>query len=506
LTLVGWAGRALGEARLDLSAWKGADLRREAVAGGVCAVLVIPQAITFSYLVGLPPEYGLHSAVFVTLIASLFGGTAMVGGPNTAMSILLGASIAPFAGRGSPLYIEYVLLLSLMTGLIQMLVWLLRGGALFRYFSPAAISGIKTGVGLLLVMSAIEGAMGLEPLRTTFFYEKLLVVFGAGRSLINPWASAVSGVTIVVGLILRSRVRQGYILVAVVVGGLTGGLLEGLFGPIRTQLDLLGHVPFQALPLSLPRVTREHLIVMQQLVPSAIALAIVGLSQSLVIAQDLKSSWGTKITLGREVFAQAASNLMAPFFSAFAGSGSFNRTMVAVETGSRTSMAGVLSVAGVFAATWIVSPLLTYLPMAAVAGIMALVGMGMIQVRDPQRLLATTTDRAICVATVASIALLGLETGIAVAAVSSVVSFVAEASALHVSITTDDEVEHIVVTGNLFFASMDRLTEHLSEHPEHRSRLDLTRVPYTDTAALRALERIERERAAAGGKLDVVLP
>jgi SulP family sulfate permease len=116
------------------------DTRRELLSGVTGAVLVIPQAITFAYLVGLPPEFGLYCAIFVGFFASLLGNTPMVGGPNTAMSILLALTIMPFAGRGSPLYIDYVLLLSVMVGLIQLVIWLLRGAELFRYFSPAAIS------------------------------------------------------------------------------------------------------------------------------------------------------------------------------------------------------------------------------------------------------------------------------------------------------------------------------------------------------------------------------
>ena len=210
-------------------------------------VLVIPQAITFAYLVGLPPETGLYCAVFVGLAASLFGNSAMVGGPNTAVSILLSLTVMPFAGRGSPLYMEFVLALSLMVGVIQLGIWLLRGAEIFRYFSPAAIIGIKTGVGVLLITSAVEGSLGLSPLSTQFFYEKFYL---AAVSWQRPGQS-----------VLRDDRRRHhrdrprccerfwprtYIIAAVVAGSLVGAVICVVQGPVAAQVELLGHVTFAA--------------------------------------------------------------------------------------------------------------------------------------------------------------------------------------------------------------------------------------------------------------------
>jgi sulfate permease, SulP family len=93
----------------------------------IAAVLVIPQGITFAYLAELPPEYGIKSSIFVTLFSSMFGSSPMLGGPNTAVAILIGLSVAQFAGWGSPLFVDYVLLLCLMVGLLQLGIWLARG-------------------------------------------------------------------------------------------------------------------------------------------------------------------------------------------------------------------------------------------------------------------------------------------------------------------------------------------------------------------------------------------
>ena len=116
----------------DFSWRKSVDVRQEIIAGLTGALLVIPQAITFAYLAGVQPVYGLYCAVFVGFLSSLFSNSPLVGGPNTAVSIMLGLTAIQFAGSGSPLYIEFVLVLSLLVGLIQLVIWLLRGAVLFR--------------------------------------------------------------------------------------------------------------------------------------------------------------------------------------------------------------------------------------------------------------------------------------------------------------------------------------------------------------------------------------
>ena len=369
----------LHEALPDFSWWRSFDLRREVIAGSTGALLVIPQAITFAYLAGVAPEYGLYCAVFVGFLASLCGNSPMVGGPNTAVSILLGLTVLPFAGRGSPLYTEFVLLLSLMVGLIQLCIWLLRGAALFRYFSPAAITGIKVGVGVLLITSALEGALGLSPLTTQFFYEKFYVALASWNELVNPCAAAVSSITIAGGLVLKRRWRRSYILGAVLVGSLAGGVIYALLGPVQSHLELLGHVRLEALPVNVPRLGPQQWLFMEQTVPSAIAIAVLGLAQSLVISRDLKASVAGDLDLHKEVFAQGISNALSPFFSTFAGSGSFNRTSVAVEMGARTPFAGMIAACGVVVIAQALEPFLTALPMPVISGIMVLVGIGMIQ-------------------------------------------------------------------------------------------------------------------------------
>ncbi len=461
----------LREVLPDISWHKTVDVRREFIAGLTGALLVIPQAITFAYLAGVQPVYGLYCAVFVGFLSSLFGNSPLVGGPNTAVSILLGLTAIQFAGSGSPLYIEFVLVLSLLVGLIQLVIWLLRGAMLFRYFSPAAISGIKAGVGVLLISSALEGALGLAPLSTQFFYEKFYLAIVSWTQLVNPYAVAISAVTIASGLYLKKRWPRSYIIAATVAGSLVGVAICAIAGPVNSQVELLGHVTFQALPFILPHLGPQHWLFLEQAFPNAIAIAVLGLAQSLVIARDLKANVSSDVDLHKEVFAQGISNMLSPFFSTFAGSGSFNRTSVAVEMGARTPLSGMIAAVAVVFIAWALGPFLTGLPMPAIAGVLALVGIGMIQ--GERQSLAYRVEGAVFLVTLLSVLFLGLEVGIFVAIASSVAFFVASVSKVDLAISKVGDQEQIVVDGNLYYASLDRLAKHLRSDPSdpHGARL-----------------------------------
>jgi SulP family sulfate permease len=426
----------------------------------------------------------------------------MIGGPNTAVSILIGLSVLPFAGRGSPLYIDFVLALSLMVGLIQLVIWLLRGAEVFRYFSPAAIVGIKVGVGVWLITSAVEGGLGLSPMSSKFFYEKFYVALAGWEEFVNPYAAIVSGVTVTAGLLLRRRWPRGYIIGAVLVGGAVGAGLYGWLGPAQSQLELLGHVTLQALPLHVPKLGPQQVLFLEQTLPQAIAIAVLGLAQSLVIARDLKATVTRDLDLHKEVLAQGISNVLGPFLSTFAGSGSFNRTSVNLEMGARTPLSGIIAAVAVVLIAFLLGPILTWLPMPVIAGIMALVGIGMIRFKEI-RPLWNRIDGPVLLVTLFAVVFLGLETGILVAVVLSVVFFVASASKLRFSIQTDSDEERITVTGNLFYASLDRLAKHLHSNPAARTLLDLSRVPVCDAAAQGMLERVHAERARHGGRLEI---
>ncbi|MFI0416106.1 MAG: SulP family inorganic anion transporter [Candidatus Thiodiazotropha sp.] len=480
-------------------------LKTEAFAAVVAAILVIPQGITFAYLAGLPPEYGIYTSIFVTLFASLFGTSSMLGGPNTAVAVLIGITVAPFAGRGSPLYIDYVILLSLMVGLIQLSIWLLRGGKYFQYLSPAAITGITVGVGIILILSSLDGMLGLTPSETLFFFEKLFVMADDWQALINPYSFTIGITTVIAGIIAKIRIPRYAILIAMVFGYATGLLVMGIFTQVDTEIELLGHIPFQALPLSSPKMDLEYLLVGLAMLPNAITIALIGLAQSMVIIKHLRSDTDQSINLDKEVFAQGIANTLAAFFSSFAGSGSFNRTALNLSLGAATPLAGILSAFIVFILIDTLGTLLTYLPMPVIAGTLMLVGIGMIKPGEIARLFSWTGELLVFVTTLFGIVFLGLQTGLIIAFILSLILFVLSASKLDINIRKDGESVQIRVEGHLFYASIDQLSSLLKRHRYDSVLLDLSVVSYMDLSATEALAKDLQNRDTKETTFVIVL-
>ncbi len=487
-------------------AWKNKlhSWRAEIFAGFVGAILVIPQGITYAYLAGLQPEYGLYCAIFVTLFSSILGTSSMMSGPNTAVAILIGIAVLPLAGRGSPVYIDFVFLLCMMVGLIQLLFWLLRGARIFQYLSPAAISGISAGAGFLIIMASLDSILDLSTFQTTFFYEKLYVIVSSAEELINPYSLVIGVATIMGGYIGRRYSPRYYIIIAVTAGYLCGLLVAFIWPQPVTELEYLGRMPLQWLPFKVPTVNMEYLMSSIKLIPYAITIAFIGLAQSLIIVRELKMETDQNINLNKEVYAQGVANFLAPFFSSFAGSGSFNRTKANQSLGASTPFSGIAAAGFVLILITVLGPILTYMPMAAMAGTLFLVGTDMIKWRDVKHYAQIRSELFIYIATFISIIFFGLATGIVVAVFLSVSVFLVRISELELKVEHTDSGPLLKIKGALFYASVAHLTEKFQSHFGEDLTVDLQYTTHIDQSAVDFFIRESKNMAANGSKLTLL--
>lgn len=479
--------------------------RTEIFAGLVGAILVIPQGITFAYLAGLQPEYGLYCAIFVTLFCSMLGTSSMMSGPNTAVAILIGTAVLPLAGRGSPVYIDFVFLLCMMVGLIQLLFWLLRGGRIFQYLSPAAISGISAGAGFLIIMASLDSILDLSTFKTTFFYEKIFIIIDDARDLINPFSLAIGVTTIAAGYIGRRFSPRYFIIIAVTAGYLCGLLVAFIWPQPVTELEYLGRMPLQWLPFSVPTINMEYLMISASLIPYAITIAFIGLAQSLVIVRELKMETDQDINLDKEVYAQGMANFLAPFFSSFAGAGSFNRTRANQSLGARTPLSGIAAAGFVLILITFLGPILTYMPMAAMAGTLFIVGADMIKWRDIKHYAQVRSELVIYLLTFVCIMFFDLAAGVVVAVFLSVSVFLLRITQLELVQEKSDTGTTLKIKGALFYASVAHLTEKFQQHPGENMTVDLQYTTHIDQSAVDFFIREARNMAAQGARLTLLI-
>ena len=198
---------------------------------------------------------------------------------------------------------------------------------------------------------------------------------------LNPYAVAVSILSISAAVVLarRRRWRRTMLLVALVAGTATAFTLDCWLGADTTDLERVGYLSLSVLPLSVPKFSWDQFYVLKQLLQSAIAIAMIGALQTVIIARSISSLDERKANPNRELVAQGLANIVASFTSGFAGSGSFNRSAAHVQAGARTPGAAVLSALILFALVFAGGRLFAQIPLAAMAGALMLVGWGLLR-------------------------------------------------------------------------------------------------------------------------------
>jgi SulP family sulfate permease len=442
-----------------LPAIKRNTVRPDIEAGVIAAILILPQAIALATLAGMPPEYGIYTSIFPVILASLWGSSwHTLSGPNTAVCVLIAWSVAPFASAGNEYYIGYVLALTLMVGAIQFAIGILRLGAVLDFISQTVVSAIVQAVALIIIISAGGALLGvLSNTGESFFVRLYQVVHDIPRA--NSYALGVGVVTVLSGLLARRYWKRYSLVIAVFTGLFAASLLNLLQGPATTQIELIGNLSIELLPFSSPRFDLESMYVLRELLGSALAIAFLGLMQTVVISRSLAEKSGQHIDTNQEIIGQGISNIVAPFLSSFAGSGSFNRSAANYDAGARTPMAALY--ASVFLALIVIagSRVIAYIPMAAVAGALILVGYGLIDLKGVRRILRTRQEMAIFVLTFIAALTLGLTTGVFVGLLLSLIVYLWYASTPNILIETHNArdgrpVTVVTIDGNLFFGSV----------------------------------------------------
>jgi len=268
-----------------------ATLRADALAGLLGALLVLPQGVAFATLAGLPPEYGLYSAVVPCVLAALFGSSRHVmSGPTNANSLALFAVLAPLAAAGSPRYIELALAVTVLVGLLQLAVGLLRLGALANFISPSALFGFTSGAALLIALHALGDALGVEPAGPG----TLGVVAGIASGLPHiQWAEvAVAASTLAVAMLARRLDRRKpYMLAGLAAGMLMAAALQAAKPGL--SISLLGPL---AQPWPQPHLPAIDWRLLPELLGLAVPLTIVALAQSISIALAIEMDWASAST------------------------------------------------------------------------------------------------------------------------------------------------------------------------------------------------------------------
>ena len=390
-------------------------LRADALAGLLGAVLVLPQGIAFATLAGLPPQYGLFTAVIPCIIAALFGSSwHVMSGPTNANSLALFAMLSPLALAFTPAYIQLALAVTLMVGVMQFLIGVLRLGSMANFISPAALFGFTSGAAVLIAVYAMPDFLGLPPAKERSAFAVLAHV-ASQLGQLDKAALLMGLTTVLVALGIRFF-RPGWPfmligLMAATAMAAGAGLMVRNIGQIATPWP----------QFVLPQISWASV---SDLLGLAFALTIVALGQAISIAKAVAAKSGQRIDANREFRGQGLSNIVGGFFSCYVSCGSMNRSMPNLQAGARTPLAAVFAAVLVLALVAVSSTLLTKIPMAALAGLLLLVSVFLFDAPRWRELFALSrTEFAVALATLIATLTIRLEMAILLGTLLSLMTF-----------------------------------------------------------------------------------
>ena len=400
-------------------------LRADAMAGLLGAVLVLPQGIAFATLAGLPPEYGLYTAVVPCIIAALFGSSwHVMSGPTNANSLALFAMLSPLALAFSPDYIQLALAVTVMVGVLQWLIGALRLGMLANFISPSVLFGFTSGAALLIAVHALPDFLGIAASPEHGAGAVLAHVF-TQLPVAKPAALIVAVITLAVALGLRRYRRNWpYMLIGLVVATALAWVWTRFLGGGTTPASSLRVIGQIATPW--PRFELPHISWAQasDLVGLAFALTIVALGQAISIAKTVAMHSGQRIDANREFRGQGLSNIIGGFFSSYVSCGSMNRSMPNLQAGARTPLASVFSALLLLGLVAVSSQLLAQIPMAALSALLLLVALSLLDfARWRQLFILSRTDFGVALATMVATVTIRLEMAILLGMLLSLMSF-----------------------------------------------------------------------------------
>ena len=399
-------------------------IKADFFAGLTGAIIVLPQGVAFATIAGLPPEYGLYTAMVVPIIAALFGSSFhLVSGPTTAISIVVFATVSKHAVVGSDEFVAMTLTLTFLAGVYQLAFGLAKFGMLVNFVSHNVVIGFTTGAALLIATSQIPYMLGIEIFRGFGFTNTWFTLYENFTEL-NIFVLIV-GLSTLSSAILVKLFKPKYpnLLIGMFVGGLVAALLSGLTDAIKT----VGEIPALLPPLSMPNFSLNTL---KSLAPGAFAIALLGLIEAVSISRSVATKSYQRIKPSQEFVGQGLSNIIGSFFSSYASSGSFTRTGINYEAGARTPLSAIFSALILVLIVLLVAPLMKYLPLAAMAGVILLVAYNLIDFQHIKKTFKfSKSEASIFLVTFLSTLLLELEFAIYLGVLLSLMLFIAKTAA-----------------------------------------------------------------------------
>ncbi|MEL6592501.1 MAG: SulP family inorganic anion transporter, partial [Bacteroidota bacterium] len=358
-------------------AWLKADL----VAGLTVGVMLIPQAMAYALLAGMPPIYGLYASTLPLLIYAFLGTSRQLSvGPVAMIALLTAAGIGSLAESGSAEYISMAILLALMAGVLQFGFGLFRLGFVVNFLSRPVISGFTSAAGLIIFFSQLKHLLGLQIPRTGYIHQIVIAIFAQAASI--HWISLGVGLLAILLIALLKRFKPGIPGPLVVV--ILGILATYLFRLDQYGMQVVGAVPEGLPSLALPKVSLEAI---RTLFPTALAIAMLSFMQSIAAGKALQLRHRDyEIRPNQELIGIGFANIGSALAQGFPVAGGFARSAVNDQAGAKTGFASLISAIIVVLSLLFLTPIFFFLPNTILAAIIMYAAIGLVNIKSARKL------------------------------------------------------------------------------------------------------------------------
>jgi SulP family sulfate permease len=398
-----------------LSAYRRGWLRSDVVAGLTTAAVVIPKAMAYATVAGLPIQVGLYTAFVPMIVYALLGTSRPLSvSTTTTLAILTAADLGQAVPSGDPMaLLQATALLTLMVGAILMAASVLRLGFVANFISEPVLVGFKAGIGVVIIIDQLPKVLGIHFAKGSFL-DNVGSIF-TNLSHVEPPTLAVGALTIV-GLVVIEKLRPRWPAPLIVIAA--GIAAVSLLALQDHGISLVGTVP-----AGLPAFRVPDLALAQQLWPGALGMALMSFTETIAAGRAFARSDEPPLRPNVELLATGAANALGAFLGSMPGGGGTSQTAVNRLTGARTQLAGIVTALMTLLTMLFLAPLIALMPNAVLAGVVIFYSVGLIKLTDFRHILRIRrTEFVWAVAAFLGVMLFGTLKGIVVAIIVSLVA------------------------------------------------------------------------------------
>lgn len=479
------------------------------MAGVIVGIVALPLAIAFGIASGVSPEQGLITAIIAGFIISFLGGSnVQIGGPTGAFIVIVYGIIQQYG-------IEGLAIATVMAGIMLILMGVFKLGTIIRFIPYPIVVGFTSGIALTIFTTQIKDLFGLTIEKVPADFISKWITYFHNFSTTN-WIALAVGIISILLIIITPKFSKKIpgSLIAIIVMTVVSYLLRYHLG--ITGLETIGDRFEINAGLPTPNSLAFNISTINQLLPAAFTIAILGAIESLLSATVADGVTGCKHNSNTELIAQGAANIVVPFFGGIPATGAIARTMTNINNGGRTPVAGLIHAVVLLLILLFLGPLTKHIPMACLAGVLVIVSYNMSEWRTFKSLMKNSkSDVAVLLTTFLLTVIFDLTIAIEIGLLLALVLFMKRMSEVtQITVSKDkldlsheseivheeeklnipEQVEVYEIDGPFFFGvanKFDECMKTIGDKPRIRI-IRMRKVPFMDTTGLHNLESLYR--------------